>query len=333
MTSELAQLAYIPLSHPVRITKQVWPEGTVPLVSILCITYNHEKYIEECLEGFLMQETTFPVEIIVHDDASTDNTPRILRECSANHPSLFRLILQQENKLSQNIRPTPIAIAEAKGRYVAFCDGDDYWFDPLKLEQQVKKLEEMPEANLCFHRVRIEAVDGKILQFDELPEFALKPVYTIDDIMRGNFLPTSSVLAKRETVASTPDWFQYIVMNDWPRWILACENGPAITLDKIMGVYRTHNSGLWMSLDSISKFMADLDFFHLIEMFGPLQARVIAKHERRIRLSKLLNENTVLINENAVHINERFRISKHFLFGPTLRFWRRFVNRSFPSLD
>lgn len=321
------------LDRPVRVTEQTWPSDTQPVVSIVCITYNHENFIKECLDGFLMQETTFPVEIVVHDDASQDDTPNILKRYAADHPGLFHLILQQENKFSKNIRPTPIAIAAARGRFIAFCDGDDYWTDPTKLESQVRHLEAKPGANLSFHRVRIRAMDGRTLDISILPEFELKAYYPVEEMMRRNFLPTSSVLVRREAVASTPNWFPYISMNDWPRWIIACENSPALAFNKIMGIYRVHDTGLWTSLDRTSKFIADLDFYHILEIFGNPKIRAIAKEEKRRRASLLLINLDDAKSLNTKLLQERQRLSRHFLFGPALRLWRSLINRSFPSFN
>jgi glycosyltransferase involved in cell wall biosynthesis len=126
-------------------------EKDKPLVSICCITYNHANYIRDAIEGFLMQKTTFPVEIIIHDDASTDNTANIVKEYSEKHPKLIKAILQSENQYSQGIKPFyKYIVPEVKGKYIALCEGDDYWTDPLKLQKQVDFLEENPDYGLVF---------------------------------------------------------------------------------------------------------------------------------------------------------------------------------------
>ena len=105
-----------------------------PLVSISCIAYNHESYIRQCLDGFLMQKTTFSFEILIHDDASTDNTTDIIREYERKYPDIIKPIYQKENQYSKGI---PISATfnwpRAKGKYIAMCEGDDYWTDPLKI--------------------------------------------------------------------------------------------------------------------------------------------------------------------------------------------------------
>ena len=126
------------LLHTTRITEQVWPEGTVPVVSVLCITYNHEKFIRGAIEGFLMQETTFPVEIFIHDDASTDGTAGIVKEYADKYPQLFWTVLQTENQWSKGNRKILFDyLVQQRGEFIALCEGDDYWTSPQKLQKQV----------------------------------------------------------------------------------------------------------------------------------------------------------------------------------------------------
>ena len=116
------------LPRPLRITEQVWPVGALPVVTIRCITYNHVNFIRDAIDGFLMQETTFPVEIIIHDDASTDGTAEIVKDYADKHPQLFRTILQKENQYSKgNSKPFKDTYSMARGEFIAFCEGDDYW--------------------------------------------------------------------------------------------------------------------------------------------------------------------------------------------------------------
>lgn len=134
------------------LPEQKWANDTFPLVSISCITYNHEAFIRDAIEAFLMQKTTFPVEILIHDDASTDGTPRIIREYEEKYPNLIFPIYQTENLYSQG---TKISInfqyPRARGKYIAYCEGDDYWADPLKLQKQVDFLEANDEYSFCSH--------------------------------------------------------------------------------------------------------------------------------------------------------------------------------------
>lgn len=143
------------LNEPVPVTKQNWPDDVPPLVSVSCKTYMHENFIRDAIEGFIMQKTTFRVEVIIHDDASTDKTADIVREYEAKHPQLIKTTYQVENQYKKNpktskfVKPHP-----RQGKYVALCEGDDYWTDPMKLQKQVEFMEANPDYVMCYHSHR-----------------------------------------------------------------------------------------------------------------------------------------------------------------------------------
>lgn len=124
-----------------------------PLVSISCITYNHAPYIRECLEGFLMQKTNFPFEVLIHDDASTDGTADIIREYQKKYPDIVKPILQTENQYSKGVcsMSATFNFPRAQGKYIALCEGDDFWNHPLKLQTQFDFMEAHPDYSLCMH--------------------------------------------------------------------------------------------------------------------------------------------------------------------------------------
>lgn len=117
------------------------------IVSVICATYNHEKYITETIEGFVRQKTTFPIEFIIHDDASTDGTADIIREYESKYPEIIKPIYQSVNGYGTG-RNTKTTMAAVRGKYIAMCEGDDYWTDPLKLQRQVDFLEDNPDYGL-----------------------------------------------------------------------------------------------------------------------------------------------------------------------------------------
>jgi glycosyltransferase involved in cell wall biosynthesis len=123
--------------------------SSTPLVSICCTTYNHAPFIRHALDGFLAQRVDFPLEILINDDASTDGTPDILREYERAHPELFRVVYQAENQFSRGVRPMlDLLFPRASGKYLALCEGDDYWTDPEKLRKQVGYLEAHPDCTV-----------------------------------------------------------------------------------------------------------------------------------------------------------------------------------------
>lgn len=127
-----------------------------PLVSICCITYNHESYIRETIEGFLMQKTKFPIEVLIHDDESTDKAADIIREYENKYPDIIKPIYQFDNKYSKGISVSvTYNFPRARGKYIAMCEGDDYWTDPSKLQKQVDFMEVNPDCSLCFHASKV----------------------------------------------------------------------------------------------------------------------------------------------------------------------------------
>ena len=132
-------------------------------VSICTITFNHGEYIRACLEGFLDQECDFRVEIVIHDDASSDDTAEIIREYEAKHPTIFRTFYQTENRFSKGVNPYyAYVFPAARGRYIAICDGDDFWSDPAKLATQAAVLDANPNLALTFGRVRQVSETGTV---------------------------------------------------------------------------------------------------------------------------------------------------------------------------
>jgi len=162
MQTQVTRVQSNRIEKPIRITEQVWPESTVPLVTVRCITYNHANFIRDAIEGFLMQETTFPLEIIIHDDASTDGTAQIVKEYQAKFPHLFRIILQKENQFSKgNSKPFEDIYASARGEFLAYCEGDDFWISKEKLQKQVEYLENHPGCGMVFSDLNIENITTK----------------------------------------------------------------------------------------------------------------------------------------------------------------------------
>lgn len=127
--------------------------SAIPTVSVCCITYNHSKFIGQALESFLNQNTSFSYEILVYDDASNDGTRDILKEYELKYPQIIRVFYSSENQYSQGVRLLNLRynLPRARGKYIATCDGDDFWTDPLKLQKQVDFLESNPEVVMCFH--------------------------------------------------------------------------------------------------------------------------------------------------------------------------------------
>ncbi|MBQ3417886.1 MAG: glycosyltransferase [Ruminococcus sp.] len=149
-----------------------------PIISIICNAYNHEKYIAQALDSFLMQKVNVPFEILVHDDSSTDRTPEIIRKYEDRYPGLVKSILQKENQMSQGLSITvDIQLPRALGKYIAFCEGDDYWTNENKLQIQYDFMEEHPEYSICCHAYNMVDKDGNLLEERrDFPEDCIVPM-------------------------------------------------------------------------------------------------------------------------------------------------------------
>ena len=181
-----------------------------PTVSVICHTFNHEPFIRQAIESILIQSCDFPIEIIVHDDASTDQTAQIIQEFIEDKVERFVPILQSENQFSQGRRPKQFTYPKAKGEFIALCEGDDYWIDPFKLQKQVNALHRYPDVDLCVHSgLRLSMRTGKARRgFNYGRRERIVP--SAEVIARHNqFAPTASILMRRDAALAMPDWWFY----------------------------------------------------------------------------------------------------------------------------
>jgi glycosyltransferase involved in cell wall biosynthesis len=241
---------------PKPIADQSWPVGTVPKVSILCATYNHEQYLREALDSFLMQETTFLVEIVVRDDCSTDSTTRIVREYESKYPQIFRPIYEVENQYVQGIRPTIVMIEYARGELVALCEGDDYWTRRDKLQQQVELLEATPDSFMCVAKTRVdyEDSDEASIIYEGVPKKTLE----FEDFFRGCYLHTSSYLM-RSSKELAEKWAKHIRLSDTAWRYIYSDLGPVVFYPEVVSVYRVTGEGVWTSLNLETRLAEEVE--------------------------------------------------------------------------
>ena len=223
------------------------------LVSICCLAYNHEAYIRTTLEGFVSQRVNFSFEIIVHDDCSSDETVGIINEFESNYPHLFTVIRQVENQYSRGVKPIfKYVFPAARGKYIALCEGDDYWTDPTKLQKQVDFLEANPDHVLCFHPVSIWMDNGELKD-----DFITNPPSTELDIAtiakHGNFIHTPSILFRNFT-EEFPTELQLAPVGDFCLQMFLAERGKFKMLPDNMVVYR-FGVGEWSSKESHTRLL------------------------------------------------------------------------------
>lgn len=213
-----------------------------PLIVIKCLTYNQDRYIRKTLEGFVMQKTNFPFVAIVHDDASSDNTAFIIQEYAEKYPSIIKPIFEIENQYSKGVNTINNLINEAliksKTKYIAFCEGDDYWTDPLKLQKQVEFLEANPDYGMCYTKIRNFNQSKK--KFGNEWGGANESFH--DLLGNGNTIPTLTVVCRsdlylkyhEEIKPQDKKW----PMGDYPMWLYFAHESKIKFLDEVTGVYR-----------------------------------------------------------------------------------------------
>lgn len=216
------------------------------LVSVICITYNQEKYIKRCVDSLINQHTTFRYEVIVHDDKSTDMTIDILKECKQEYGENLILYLEDENQYSKGINIIDdILYPKTKGKYIAICEGDDYWTDKYKLQKQVNALENNPECWISAHEVGIvnelgNQIKGKLAPCNE------NCIFSVNDVIDGDggFVGTNSLLIKREAFENKYE-FRSIYPLDYFLQIMGSLHGGMLYLSQQMSVYRAFSKGSW----------------------------------------------------------------------------------------
>ncbi|SDL45398.1 glycosyltransferase [Siphonobacter aquaeclarae] len=213
-----------------------------PKLSVYCITYNHGPFIGQALDSFLAQQTTFDFEIVVGDDASKDNTQEVLRSYQQRFPDKIRLLLHEKNRGAiYNFIDTYDA---CRGEYLALCEGDDYWTDPLKLQKQVEFMDSHPDFSMCFHNAEVIYQDGSAPSY--LLNHNQKEVVTVSDLIGNSetwFMATASIVLRKTFLPKLPDWISQSKSGDIPLNILLAQRGPVGYINEVMSVYRKHAGG------------------------------------------------------------------------------------------
>lgn len=240
-----------------------------PKVSVVVITYNQEKYVEEALKSFVMQDADFRFEVIVADDKSTDKTQSIIGKYAKEYPDIIKPILRKENLGPQ--KNFLDALHASRGEYIALCEGDDFWTDPAKLQKQAKFLDDNPGYALCFHPVRVFFEDKSKPDYT-FPDPKQHAEFTTFELLKGNFIQTNSVMYRRQDYTKLPD---DVLPFDWFLHLYHARAGKIGFLDESMSAYRRHSEGIWWdtskNLDNVWKrhgvaYLAM--YMRLLELFG-----------------------------------------------------------------
>lgn len=216
------------------------------MVSVSMITYNHEKYIAEAIEGVVMQKTDFPFELVIGEDCSTDNTRAICIEYQQKYPDIIRLRLPETN---QGMMLNWINnIESGQGKYIALCDGDDYWTDPYKLQKQVDFMEANPGFALCSHPV-YTLMCGT---YDENAAIE-KVILSTEDLIKKDWALLTASIFFRKSAHKTPDWYYTVKNGDYALQLIVSLSGKIKFLPEYMAVYRQHLGGMSSTLKPLNQ--------------------------------------------------------------------------------
>lgn len=243
----------------------------LPTLSVCTATYNHAKYISQCLDSILMQKTVFEYEMLIGEDDSKDGTREICSEYSEKHPDKIRLFLNdRKNVVYINGRPTGRwnfinLLKNTQGKYIAICPGDDYWIDPNKLQKQVDFLENNPRCSICFHNAYTIREPQNVPSGKYGPSIS-KPFFTLEDLLYQNFLPTSSVVFRNRLFDEFPSWYWTVPMGDWPLHLLNAQSGDIGYLHETMSCFRIHEKGIWHSRSLADQLTDILDTYETFKL-------------------------------------------------------------------
>lgn len=291
-----------------------------PLVSIRCLVYNHEPYLRQCLDGFVMQQTTFPFEAIVHDDASTDGSAAIIREYAEKYPDIIKPIYETENQYSKHdgsLARIMEAAMHPNSKYVALCEGDDYWTDPNKLQIQVDFLESHLEYTMCFHRANTinqetgeenNVFPGKVFRNIQSRDYESTELFAIWTV------PTASMLYRKECQFYPLKRRYKNLYEDIIRVLSSAEMGKVKGLDLMMSVYRIQPHGITFSPDSDYRFLMNSPEHYLFikDNFSKVNRSVINK-----AISRRFWDRAFIQTERKLQIKDLFNSLRYDFWGST----------------
>lgn len=280
---------------------------TNPLISICMITYGHEKYIREAIESILMQKTNFTIELVLANDCSPDNTDQIVKDILTNHPNsgVIKYIKQPKNI---GMMPNFIdAIKNCNGEYFAFCEGDDYWTDPYKLQKQVDFLEANKEVSLSGHNSNILRKDNSTVLFNKLNT---TKYYTIEDvILKQWFIPTCSIVLRKNAVFPLPTWLAQVKHGDLSILLLAASKGKIYYDPTPMAVYRKHDGGVSNNVNnSVKTIVETYDLFNKHSKYK--YKGIINYRNYRLLLNEAKTEHYITLRLKKIQSAIKYKVPK-----------------------
>lgn len=323
-----------------------WEKGPEePTVSISCCAFNHEAYIETALIGFLIQETSFPFEVLIHDDASKDGTADIIHAYHERYPRIIKPIFQVENQYSKGNKPGRINHKRALGEFIAVCEGDDCWTDASKLQRQVDALMDHPDIDLCFHSAtKIDYSKGQLTtligRYAETSQ-AVIPIESI--VLRPHgLIPTASVLVRSQLFDEIREFREsrkYLAVGDIYLFFFGARRGGALYLDRNMSLYRAKLPGSWTLNNHsdykkrISSIRARLRSYDELDEYTNHQFSSVLKLDNNRRILGILKEANIPMKEkftffrqnvNRLNLSNKIRALAFIFVAPL---WHKVLSK------
>ena len=284
-----------------------WGPGAKPVVSICTLTFNHAAYLRQALDSFLAQQTNFPFEIIVHDDASTDSTAEVIADYQRRYPQIIKPIYQVQNQYSlHKDMVAAFVLPQVAGDYIALCEGDDYWIDPYKLQKQFDFLQANPDFSACFAQIAVLRNGELILDehrhyYQEFMGDRLE--FGLSDVLQENFIATCSVMFRTQNLENYPKWAGKLPFADWVVHVLNAQKGKMRYLDELMAVYRVHPGGVWTTKSLQERYNGIFLFYELVsDHLEHKYDKLIAQAIKRIAI-------------NYISTSEELTIAKKWLLS------------------
>ena len=260
-----------------------------PFVAVWMVTYNHESYIVQAMESIVMQQTNFDFKLYIGDDCSTDTTRKLLQEYKAKYPDTIELILHEKNL---GASPNGIFMyqhcIETAAKYIALCEGDDYWTDPLKLQKQVDFLEANQDCNICFTRANM--LKDAELKLHKVPKPFNTVPFSYEELLRYyNFITTASVMFRNQENLIIPDWITTLPFGDLGVYKVVSQQKKIACIDEVMSVYRIHGDGIWSKVKPVEAENKYLLFYKKIYFYLTEKEKLIVSQKIKKSLSNVSN--------------------------------------------
>ena len=279
-------------------------------VTVICLAYNHENYIAAAIEGIVMQKTNFAFELLIHDDASTDQTAAIIKSYEEKYPTVIRAIYQTENKHSQGFNTEEWLMGQSRGQYIAVCEGDDYWISEDKLQKQFDYMEQHPNVSLCVHSAKeIDAQTKKLKSYCR-PSKSSK-FFTVDEIILGDggLFATNSMFFRKQLAFKEFAFTKYAPVEDYAYTIMLGLQGDVYYLDECLSVYRVNVPNSWTTTHLSKAEGYRRHFGKMEKMLVELNKETNYRHDASVKQRMLLNEYITLMKERDFKTmkDEKFR--------------------------